>query len=274
MTLLPQLVITRFGSPKTGSQTHPLLVVGPSLGTTARPLWSAVAALLSDRLDIVGFDLPGHGARLSTEPASTMAALAQAVLLAVDALQSERRECGQPFLYAGVSVSGCIGLQLLLDAPERIMGGAILNSAAKIGEPAAWRERAQLVLREGCEAVRSGSAQRWFAPGFIDRQPLLAQTLLNALSETDPAGYAGVCEALAQFDVRERLAAISTSTVFIGGEDDMATPPESLRFLAAGVMHGHAEILSNVGHLAPAEAPEAVAAILSGFFSTLTKVPI
>ena len=38
-----------------------LLVVGPSLGTSVGALWSGCARLLGDRLEVVGWDLPGHG---------------------------------------------------------------------------------------------------------------------------------------------------------------------------------------------------------------------
>ena len=43
--------------------TGPLLVLGPSLGTSARTLWGACAERLTDRFHVVAWDLPGHGER-------------------------------------------------------------------------------------------------------------------------------------------------------------------------------------------------------------------
>ena len=60
--------------------------------------------------------------------------------------------------------------------------------------------RAKLVRAEGTAAVVAGSAGRWFAPGFGDREPEVADQLLGALRATDDESYARACEALATFD--------------------------------------------------------------------------
>jgi len=263
MTQLPLLLTAELGAPQAAAR--PLLVVGPSLGTSAAALWSATAQRLSGRFTVLGFDLPGHGRSAKAAPAADMATLARAVLAAVDAFQARSGATGQGFFYAGVSVSGCIGLQLLLDAPDRIDRAVILNSAAKIGEAAGWRERADLVRAQGCAVLREASAGRWFAPGFTERDPATATALLESLCVADAAGYAGVCEALATFDVRARLAEIETPVLTIGGRDDLATPPEAQQAIAAGVRHGRVEILDAAAHLAPAEQPDAVAGLIAGF---------
>jgi pimeloyl-ACP methyl ester carboxylesterase len=41
--------------------SRPLLVLGPSLGTSVSALWSDAAGLLIGDVDVVGWDLPGHG---------------------------------------------------------------------------------------------------------------------------------------------------------------------------------------------------------------------
>jgi len=263
MTHLPLLLTAELGAPQTPAR--PLLVVGPSLGTSAAALWGAAAQRLSDRFTVIGFDLPGHGVSAKAAPAADMAVLARAVLAAVDAFQAKSGATGQGFFYAGVSVSGCIGLQLLLDAPDRVERAVILNSAAKIGEASGWRERAELVRTQGCAVLREASAGRWFAPGFTERDPATAAALLDSLCATDAAGYAGVCEALAAFDVRARLPEIAAPTLAIGGRDDLATPPEAQQAIAAGVRHGRAEILAATAHLAPAEQPDAVTGLIAGF---------
>ena len=98
----------------------PLLVLGPSLGTSATTLWSDCAAAgLSDVFDVVAWDLPGHGHNRSVpEEPFTMAELAAGVLRVVDDVQAERGD--DTFFYAGDSVGGTVGLQLLLDVPARV----------------------------------------------------------------------------------------------------------------------------------------------------------
>src|SRR5690606_7495185 len=99
----------------------PLLVLGPSLGTTATTLWTATAAGLTDAFDVVAWDLPGHGHNRSVpEEPFTMAGLAAGVLGVVDDLLTARGEPRASFFHAGDSVGGAVGLQLMLDAPDRV----------------------------------------------------------------------------------------------------------------------------------------------------------
>ena len=108
----------------------------------------------------------------------------------------------------------------------------------------------------------TGSAERWFAPGFLDREPGRGSALLVALQETVDEGYVQVCAALAEFDVRDRLAEIGTPVLAVSGSADTVTPPDRLRAIAEGVQDGRFVELDGVAHLAPAEAPEAVAALI------------
>ncbi len=120
----------------------PLLVLGPSLGTSATTLWSDCAAGLTDAFDVVAWDLPGHGHNHSVPDESfTMAELAQGVLRVVEEILEQRDQFRGPFAYAGDSVGGCVGLQLLLDHPGRIASAVLLCTGARIGEPAMWGGR-------------------------------------------------------------------------------------------------------------------------------------
>lgn len=104
---IPALATIDFGGP----DGAPVLVLGPSLGTSAATLWSAAAGWLSAHARVVGWDLPGHGRGGPGEP-FTIAELAVAVLALADDMHAET------FHYAGDSLGGCVGLQLMLDAPQ------------------------------------------------------------------------------------------------------------------------------------------------------------
>ncbi|WP_428345049.1 4-carboxymuconolactone decarboxylase [Nocardioides sp.] len=249
---VPALTATRLA----GTADLPLLVCGPSLGTSAVALWSAAAELLGDRFHVVGWDLPGHGSSAPRQEPFTIADLAAAVLTLVDDLGSG------PFAYAGDSVGGAVGLQLLLDAPERVSAAVILCSGARIGTPEMWQERAATVRASGTPVMVESSAQRWFAPGFIERQPVVSTTLLHALQQADRLGYAATCDALAEFDVRDRLGEITAPVLAVAGEHDVATPVDLLGELVSGLQHGRLVVLPDVAHLAPAEAPAAVASLI------------
>ena len=219
-----------------GSPNLPLLVCGPSLGTSARALWSATAELLADDFDAVGWDLPGHGTnRADITDGFTMAELAAGVLSFVDGVLAERGEPGAGFLYAGDSAGGAVGLQLLLDNPSRITAAVLACTAARLGDETMWRERAELVRTAGTPVMVEGSALRWFRPGFIEEHPDVAATLLHALQDADRSGYAATCNALATFDVRAELGRISVPVIALAGAYDVAAPVSALAELAHSV---------------------------------------
>lgn len=247
-----------------GSADRPLLVLGPSLGTSPTTLWSQVAGRLGDAFHVIGWNLPGHDGAPVGEP-FTMAELAAGVLAYVDRVREARGD-DAPFVYAGDSVGGAVGLHLLLDAPGAVRAAALVCTGAKIGEPEGWHERAATVRASGTPTMVTGSAQRWFAPGFLEREPETATALLTVLQHTDAEGYAQVCEALAGFDVRDRLAEIGVPVLAIAGAEDVPTPPANLEEIASGVKEGRLVVLDGVAHLAPAEAPEQVAGLLRRHF--------
>ncbi|PKV76924.1 bifunctional 3-oxoadipate enol-lactonase/4-carboxymuconolactone decarboxylase PcaDC [Nocardia fluminea] len=243
-----------------GSAALPLLVCGPSLGTSAVALWSQAADLLREHFHIMAWDLPGHGNnRGEVADSFTMAELADGVQAFVDSVLADRGESDDSYVYAGVSVGGAVGLRLLLDQPDRITTAVLACTAARIGDEQMWRDRAAMVRSNGTSTVVEASTRRWFAPGFTDRHPEVAAALLHSLMATDTDGYTAVCEALAAFDLRGDLSRIRTPIVALAGAYDVATPVSAMAELAHGVVNGRLVVLDRASHLAPAEAPADVA---------------
>ncbi len=239
--------------------SRPLLVVGPSLGTSVEALWSACSRQLAEAFSVVGWDLPGHGRSAAVTQPFTVADLAAGVLDVVATVQAERGEPGVPFAYAGDSLGGAVGLQLLLDVPGRIRETTLVATGPRIGTPESWRERAELVRVEGTAALLDSAPARWFAPGFPQRNPAVTDALLADLAGADDESYALACEALATFDVRPQLDDVATPVLAVAGRHDPVTPVADLAAIAGSVRHGRLIVLDDAGHLAPAEAPEAVA---------------
>ena len=262
----------------------PLLIVRPSIGTSVTALWSSCAAHLAGRFHVVGWDLPGHGRSATTHEPFTIADLAAAVVSLVDKIDPSTSPGHDPstgsghgpstgsgrvtreFFYAGDSAGGAVGLQLLLDAPDRIVAAVIISSGPKIGEAEGWSERADLVRAADTAALVDGSVRRWFAPGFLDRDRATATALLHSLQDADRFGYAGVCDALATFDVRDRLGEITQPVLAATGESDQTTPRALGEQIAAGVANGRFVVIERAAHLPPAEQPAAVAELLTAFF--------
>lgn len=246
-----------------GTEDLPLLVVGPSLGTSVTALWGRCAELLADRFQVVGWELPGHGHGTPASESFTIHDLAGAIVSAVD------RSVGSvEFAYAGDSIGGAVGLQLALDHAARLTGVAVICSRAQFGDPQDWHDRAAFVRGAGTSAMVEPSAERWFAPGFLAREPDVGSRLLESLRRADPESYALVCEALAQFDARPWLGGVHVPLLAIAGCHDVAAPAPTVRAGAGSVTGARYVELDGVGHLAPAEAPHTVATLLGDFFGS------
>jgi len=248
-----------------GPDAAPLLVLGASLGTSS-VLWEDALPALAARYRVVVADLPGHGAAAPATEPFTVGEVADAVAQAVAGL-GERR-----ILYAGVSLGGAVGLELLLRHPGLVSAAAILASGAELGAPQGWLDRAAQVRAQSTSSLIIQSAQRWFAPGSIERNPVITGRLLHALQDADDESYALCCEALAQYDVRERLGDIAVPVLAVWGAYDEVTPEASLRVIAEGVRDGRAVGLAEASHLPPADDAAETAAVLLRFFDEVTKV--
>lgn len=256
-------------SPQRPLGDHPLLVAGPSLGTST-VLWNRAASLLGNDFDVVAWDLPGHGVSPAATESFDVADLADAVVDLVDSIAP-----GAEFHYAGVSLGGATGLQLGIQHGERLKSLSVQCSGAKIGTPEAWLERAQTVRTQGTAVMIQGSAERWFAAGYMDREPDFSSRLLHSLRDADRFSYAFCCEALAAFDVRSELGSIRVPTQVIAGVLDGVAPPSMAEEVAAGITAGGgtatAVSLEGVAHLAPAEAPAHVADLMRSLISWAEK---
>jgi alpha-beta hydrolase superfamily lysophospholipase len=178
---MPELAVTRLAGAESADA---LLLAGAGLGTSAAALWSRAAGEMRPGLEVLGVDLPGHGRSPRVVESFTMVDLAAAVRDLASRLAR-----GRPVWYAGVSLAGAIAIELAMD-PGPVLAVAALAAAATIGTTEGWHERADLVRRAGTPVLVTGSAERWFAPGFIERDPSTADRLLLSLSDTDRESYA------------------------------------------------------------------------------------
>jgi 3-oxoadipate enol-lactonase / 4-carboxymuconolactone decarboxylase len=236
----------------------PVLILGPSLGTT-QALWAGVAYRLADDFRVVTFDLPGHG-RSPRIPEVTIDRIAECVLEIADELNAPT------FGYAGISISGGLALALALKAPERVRAIGALCCGARFGDTGTWEQRIATVRADGTRGLIPDTADRWFAAGFIDEDNAAGPIVLEMLANTDDEGYIDCCRALEQFDIDGSIDAITTPSLFLAGAQDPSNPPESMRALHERVAGSRFAVIPDAAHLPVAEHPELVADRLKGFF--------
>ncbi|KUG54091.1 bifunctional 3-oxoadipate enol-lactonase/4-carboxymuconolactone decarboxylase PcaDC [Kocuria palustris] len=262
---VPSIRLVELSAPVAAQdEQRPVLLLGPALGTAVAPLWGGVARELEGRFRIIGWELPGHGGAPAGSEDFSIEELAQGVLAAVDAVEELPAE--SPFWYAGCSVGGAVGLQLLVDAPQRLRGAAVVASAPQLGDPEQWRERAALVEAAGTPTQVIGSAQRWLTQDFIERDAAagtgITTGLLHALQSADRHGYAQVCRAIAAFDLTGRLGEIVAPVIAVAGEQDPSVEPQAVRDWAQQVPGARFELIEQAAHMIPAQQPAALAGLI------------
>ena len=230
-----------------GDETSPrLLLVGPSLGTAVAPLWRDCAKQLAN-VEVIGWDLPGHGKSGPASGGFQVEDLAAAVRS-----HASEKAAGRPVGYAGVSLGGAVGFALALE-PGLVEQVVAIAAVPQMGIAYAgyWNGRGTEARSVGTAPIVEGAASRWFTPDFAERNPEVADELLTSLADADDESYALACEALARFDPGEDMSAASVPVHITVGDHDHIVPREP------GM-----DVFAGCAHLPPPEDPRAVAAYL------------
>ncbi|MCK6209046.1 3-oxoadipate enol-lactonase [Georgenia sp. EYE_87] len=242
-----------------GDAANPTIVLSNSLGTNL-DLWEPQVGALAERFHVVRYDSRGHGRSSAPAGPYTMSDLAGDVVALLDHLEVGRAHV------VGISVGGLTGQYLAVEHPERVDRLVVANTAAKIGEPQAWLDRAALVESAGLGAIADTVVEKWLTPGYAEEHPELADRLKAMLLATDDAGYAATCHVLAETDLRGRIGAIAAPTLVIGASGDLPTPPAATRAIAEGVP-GARYVEVDAAHISNLEATAEVTAAVLGFLS-------
>jgi pimeloyl-ACP methyl ester carboxylesterase len=165
------------------------------------------------------------------------------------------------FALAGISMGGYICLEIMRQAPERVIKLALLNTSARSDTPEQITQRRALVAQ-----ARTG-----------DFEALLTQALsaiLHPKHQNDPAlrevnarmgltvgvdGFARQVEAvIPRIDSRPSLPVISVPTLVLVGDRDPLTPPDRAEEMAAAIPNARLVVVPECGHGSTLEQPAAV----------------
>lgn len=246
-----------------GDAAAPALILSNSLGTTLE-MWDPQVAALCEHYRLIRYDTRGHGGSPITPGSYSFADLGQDVLAVLDALGIERAA------FCGISMGGHTGLWLGVHAGARFNAIVVCNSAAKIGTPQGWNERAAMVREGGqasMQALAESSPGRWFSAEFANAQPATVQRAQAWIAGIAPQGYAACCEALAASDLRDDLHRITTPTLLLAGASDPVTTVADAQAMEAGIA-GAQLVVVPASHLSNLEAPRAFNQAVLHFLAT------
>lgn len=165
------------------------------------------------------------------------------------------------FVYAGLSMGGYAGFEVMRHAPERVTALVLLNTSARADTPDKTEGRQAMIAlaeAEGIDAVADAHL-----PALLSEKHLAREDLTSTFREM--ARKTGVDTYLRQQtaimnrpDSRELLREIDVPTLVIVGADDTLTPPDLAREMADGISGAELVVIDDCGHLSTIERPQAV----------------
>lgn len=246
-----------------GREGLPVLVLSHSLGCD-HGMWSPQVPDLMEHFRVLTYDTRGHGASDAPAGNYTIDQLGRDVLAVLDTLKIHK------FAFCGLSMGGAIGQWLAIHVPARMTSLVLANSSSQFsGEILEGRRKT--VLESGISAVADAVMGRFFSPENLAGS--CAQSVRSVLLGTNPAGYAGCCAALRDFNYRPLLGRITAPTLVIVGDRDASTPWASHGKFLAGEIPNAQAISLPTAHLSNLERPRSFTAALLEFLRAASEEP-
>jgi pimeloyl-ACP methyl ester carboxylesterase len=216
----------------------PLLAL-PGLLNDER-VWQRQVEGLASRHAVTSFALTAH---------STIAELAA---LALARAPAER------FALAGFSMGGYVALEIMRQAPGRVLALALVDTSARPDTPQATAARRATITQSATDfdGVVSALVPAILHPSRVGDRALLDVIWAMARSVGREAFVRQQEAIIGRADSRPTLPRIACPTLVVCGRDDARTPLEVHEELAAGIAGARLVVLDDCGHMAPLERPE------------------
>jgi 3-oxoadipate enol-lactonase len=240
-----------------GRDDAPVLVLLNSIGTDM-DLWDGVLPHLRDRFALLRIDTRGHGASIAEPGDYALAMLADDVLAVADAAGFDS------FSIAGVSLGGMIGMELALRSPRRVEKLLPVCTSATM-DSASWNDRIAKVRGEGMAAIADLAMGRFLSDAT---EPAIYETVRRQLLTMDTEGYAGCGAAIRDMDLADRIAGLTCPTLVVTGTRDTSTPLKGHGEHLLSRIPGATHVALEAAHLAPLEAPDALAGVITSFLES------
>jgi len=175
-------------------------------------------------------------------------------------------------ILCGASMGGIVAMQVAHQAPERIVGLALLGSSARpeTEETRALREAAIGLFADGraAEVLRANIPLAFHASRTRDQA--LAQTYLDFVLAAGARQLIRQNRAImARPDARRHLPALQCPALVVCGDSDQLTPLECSREIAELLPQARLEIVQQCGHMLTMEQPGRVNALLLQWLAQL-----
>ena len=176
------------------------------------------------------------------------------------------RDAPPRFALVALSMGGYTALEIMRQAPERVLRLALLNTSARPDMPEASERRrlgiANAERGQYAEVVEASWPLMVHDAHTADEA--LKQVFVSMHLAAGPEVYVRQQKAImGRVDSRPTLAAIRCPSLVLVGEGDKVTPPALAEELANGIPSCRLEVVPQCGHLSALEQPAAVTAALT-----------
>lgn len=235
-------------------RTVPLILL-PGLLNDAR-LWRAQTDAFAGLADGAHTNIDAAVGDLTGD--DTMRGLAASVLTAATARGFDR------FALAGLSMGGYVALELMRQAPERVIALALVDTQARPDSREASEGRRALMARADTDfdGVIATLYPRLVHPARAEDAAL--KTLFTDMARAvGPAAFKRQQTAImGRIDSRPFLPHIACPTLVLCGREDGVTPVALHEEMAAGIPGARLQVIEDCGHLSAIERPEEVTGAL------------
>ncbi len=216
-------------------------------------LWRHQAACLAPRHPLLTADLTRH---------NSIASLATAALAMAPA---------ERFALIGLSMGGYVALEIMRQAPERVIALALLDTNARPDTEQAMEFRKGLMARAKTDfsAVVDSITPRLVHPAHLGDESIVKVIRDMAHAVGVEAFMRQQQAIMGRFDSRPFLPAISCPTLVLCGREDALTPVELHEEMAAAIPNAHLVVIEQCGHMSALEQPQQVADALQVWLSTV-----
>lgn len=180
------------------------------------------------------------------------------------------------FALAGHSMGGRVAIEVLRQAPERVVKLALIDTGYKplpSGE-AAETERAgrydllEKARTEGMRAMGLQWVQRMVHPERLSDAPLI-ESIVGMIARKTPSIFAAQIKALLERpDGAPILSRIKCPTMVLCGRDDVWSPVSQHEEIAALIPNSNLVVIENCGHMCTMERPEEISAAMTTWLRT------
>ncbi len=242
----------------------PPVIFWPSLFIDGE-MWAEQVALLAQSYRCIVLDPPGQGQSESLNRLITLDACGDALLAVMDHLDIDTAHI------IGCSWGGMVAINVAARFPENILSAVVANSTVR---PPAFFNRMQVALLAPVLAIfgfiapiRSMIINGFFSKGAPRSRPELRARISAALGRQTPGSVVFTAKSILgrRSAQTHLLGAIRCPVLVLGGEGDSIFPPPHSRAMAQDIAAAELTLLDGVGHLAPVEAGERVAALIKAF---------